>query len=80
MDVISDSRTYNINPELKKSNKLDSWLKKVLSYPGCDERNLYVNTLSWKTTLFLLIYISIFTAGILIFAPQARLYIQFVFE
>ena len=48
MKTISDSGISILNPEPKKPYKLDSWLKRVLSYPGRDEREIYLNILSWK--------------------------------
>ena len=74
---LSNSSNSILKSTLNKPNRLDTWLKRVLSYPGCDERNLYVNTLSWKATVFILIYSPVFIAGLLLFAPQAILYIQY---
>jgi len=53
--------------------KLDLWLKSKLNYPGCDERNLYLNLLSWKGNAFVMVYVPILIAGLMIFAPEAKI-------
>lgn len=60
-------------------HKFNLWLEKRLSYPGCTDRQLQGNKTSFKSHVFLAIgTIIIFVIPLLIFAPQATIYIHYM--
>jgi signal transduction histidine kinase/DNA-binding response OmpR family regulator len=60
-------------------NRANSWLAKKLSYPGCTDRQLQGNKTSFKSHIFLAVgTIIIFVIPLLIFAPQATIYISYM--
>lgn len=57
--------------------KLNPWLEKKLSYPGCTHNKLVGHQSVWKNTLTSFISTLLLTLGLLIFAPQLTLLIHY---
>jgi signal transduction histidine kinase/DNA-binding response OmpR family regulator len=56
---------------------LDLWLEKRIFYPGYSNKQIYVHKSAWKNTAFAFIHTFVITVGLLIFAPQATLFIHY---
>jgi signal transduction histidine kinase/DNA-binding response OmpR family regulator len=60
-------------------HKGNLWLEKKLSYPGCTDKQLQGNKTSFKSHIFLAAgSIVLFAIPLLIFAPQAKIYIHYM--
>jgi len=60
-------------------HKLNFWLEKRLSYPGCTQKELYGHKSVWGSALFAFFHSLLLTAGLLVFAPQLTLFIHYGF-
>jgi signal transduction histidine kinase/CheY-like chemotaxis protein len=58
---------------------LDLWLEKRISYPGYSNKQIDVHKSIWKNNAFAFIYCLAFLFGILIFAPQTILIIDYLY-
>ena len=59
------------------SHKLNLWLEKKLSYPGCTKKQLQGNINVFENHIFLALYPLMYIIGLSIFAPQATIYIHY---
>jgi signal transduction histidine kinase/DNA-binding response OmpR family regulator len=58
--------------------KLNSWLEKKLSYPGCTDKQLQGNITAFENHIFLIVYAFLVEICCLIFAPHFTLGIQYL--
>jgi signal transduction histidine kinase len=61
----------------KGSNKFHRWPEKELSFPGCTDRQLKGNTTLFYNHIFLVISPLLILISLLIFAPQATIFIYY---
>ena len=63
----------------KKLNKLNQWLEKKLSFPGCTDRQLQGNITVFYNHIFLAVAsLMVFGIPLMIFAPQATILIYYM--
>lgn len=58
-------------------HELNVWLEKKLSYPGCTHKELFGHKSVWRNTVFAFSHTLLVTAGLLIFAPQLTLFVDY---
>lgn len=63
--------------QTKKLNKLNLWLEKRLSFPGCTERQLKGNITVFYNHIFLVIFPLLLMVFLLLFAPRATIIIYY---
>jgi signal transduction histidine kinase/CheY-like chemotaxis protein len=59
-------------------HKMNLWLEKRLSYPGCTERQLQGNITVFENQIFLAVFTGIAAIALLIFNPQATIFMQYL--
>ena len=64
--------------QTKESSKLNSWLEKKLSFPGCTDRQLQGNITVFENHIFLVIAPFTLVISLSIFAPQATIFIKYL--
>lgn len=62
----------------KELPKLTLWLEKKLSFPGCTNKQLQGNITVFENHIFLSFFSLLIAVALLIFAPQATIYIHFM--
>lgn len=59
-------------------HKFNLWLEKRLSYPGCTDRQLQGNITVFENQIFLAVFTLTAAIGLLVFAPQATIFMQYL--
>src|SRR5512140_2452076 len=58
--------------------KLNFWLEKKLSFPGCTKKQLQGNITVFENHIFLSVFSLMIAITLLIFAPQLTIYIHYM--
>jgi len=64
--------------QTKESSKLNVWLEKKLSFPGCTDRQLQGNITVFYNHIFLVIAPFALVISLSVFAPQATIFIKYL--
>jgi len=62
----------------KESPRLNLWLDKKLAYPGCSRKQLQGNITVFENHIFLVIFGFVIAFALMIFAPQAKIFAQYM--